>query len=803
MNLTFDWLLWTDRAGMWLATYFLHSTVLLVSALLLSRTMRARRLALQESVLKVALIGGLLTASLQVGFGWQAATGSLPYPSRSAEQRSHHSAADGGAVVGGPALDARADPGNDPATASAAPIAEVHEQGTSEAASPVGTTKLLVSEIPWSALAVGLWSLLALLLTMRLLVAARRLGRTLRTRVEVRDGRLFRLFWRLLAAADVDRPTRLTRTDRLQVPVALGLWGREICLPTRVADGLPQEEQETVLAHELAHLERRDPLWLVGGLLLESVLFLQPLNRLARTRLQEIAEFRCDDYAARLTGRPLTLARCLTEVATWSSIRLEVLAPTMAGRPSGLGRRVRRLLEPGYTGTAARTPGWWLPVAAAALTLVLVAVPGFSVVGEGSEPQEPVEAAGEMEPQKAAESAKPAMAEIGEDVPEAPLTVSEPAPVKVPEPVREISSRVLTRERVVVEPVIAVRAPRAVDVRSRVRTRVLVAPEVPRAEPVLVVQTVPRDIVELAPRIQSRVAMVMESPLEDADSQDRASEHDGRHDEDWDDDWNGDEDWEDDLDELEDQLDEIMDEMDEVFEEEIEVAIEALEDEMDSIEDEMDEIFETEFESFEEELEVQFELFEQDLERLEDSVEERLDRRDSERLEERFENDLERIEDSVDRLEDRVDEKLDRIEERFERSMESRFDHQMEHDLERQLEKMGHRMESESHRLEELAHDLAMQAHERGEHGLSADERQQLLDEAHRLAATAGPTPEELESIRSELERFRSQIRPDVQEMESTRREMRLQLEQLAGELAEGLEEERRSLEELRRKYEG
>ena len=85
MNLAFDWLLLADRVGMWLATYFVHSTVLLVVALLLSRWMGARRLAWQESVLKVALVGGLLTASLQVGFGWQAATGSLPYPSWSAE----------------------------------------------------------------------------------------------------------------------------------------------------------------------------------------------------------------------------------------------------------------------------------------------------------------------------------------------------------------------------------------------------------------------------------------------------------------------------------------------------------------------------------------------------------------------------------------------------------------------------------------------------------------------------------------------------------------------------------------------
>ena len=58
-----------------------------------------------------------------------------------------------------------------------------------------------------------------------------------------------------------------------------------------------------MLAHEVAHLVRRDPHWLVAARVIETVLFVQPLNRLARLRLQEVAEYLSDDWAMARTSR--------------------------------------------------------------------------------------------------------------------------------------------------------------------------------------------------------------------------------------------------------------------------------------------------------------------------------------------------------------------------------------------------------------------------------------------------------------------------------------------------------------------
>ena len=58
---------WAQPVTAWMLTYLLHSTLLLGGAWLLSRFLGQRRLAVQETAWKVALLGGILTAGLQLG----------------------------------------------------------------------------------------------------------------------------------------------------------------------------------------------------------------------------------------------------------------------------------------------------------------------------------------------------------------------------------------------------------------------------------------------------------------------------------------------------------------------------------------------------------------------------------------------------------------------------------------------------------------------------------------------------------------------------------------------------------------
>jgi hypothetical protein len=134
----------------------------------------------------------------------------------------------------------------------------------------------------------------------------------------------------------------LTLSERLTSPVALS--ADEICLPERALSELDPIRMESILAHELAHLVRRDPMWLTIARVIEAVFFFQPLNVIARRRMQEAAEFASDAWASRRVARPLDLAYCLARVAEWTIAAPRLPVPAMAERRGAvLVRRVERL----------------------------------------------------------------------------------------------------------------------------------------------------------------------------------------------------------------------------------------------------------------------------------------------------------------------------------------------------------------------------------------------------------------------------------------------------------------------------
>ena len=67
----------TTIISAWLLTYLLHSTIILSAALAASRLLGGRQLAVQETLLRTALVGGIVTASLQLGFGIVPAAGEV------------------------------------------------------------------------------------------------------------------------------------------------------------------------------------------------------------------------------------------------------------------------------------------------------------------------------------------------------------------------------------------------------------------------------------------------------------------------------------------------------------------------------------------------------------------------------------------------------------------------------------------------------------------------------------------------------------------------------------------------------
>ncbi|HEX7941950.1 MAG TPA: M56 family metallopeptidase, partial [Gemmatimonadaceae bacterium] len=318
----------SSAALAWLLTYLIPSTVLLTLAWGLTRA-RSWSPASADLLWTTALVGGLLTATVQLRLELRpAGTFSLTRAAPAATSRATSHAR----------IPSQAGHTNALVVAS-------EESSSNQPPAPAGAPSAITMAPALSvqAIVAAIWALGALALALsyvaRRLILVGRIG----DRRAVSDGRLLAELEVLSREARLGRRPRLTVTPRISSPIALGI--AEICLPESALQELDLEEQRVMLAHELAHLARRDPLWLAFASLLERVLWIQPLNRMARRRIATSAEYLCDEWAERRTGSGVALARCLAQVAEWiqtSPLGLPVAG--MAEERSLLVSRVEKLL---------------------------------------------------------------------------------------------------------------------------------------------------------------------------------------------------------------------------------------------------------------------------------------------------------------------------------------------------------------------------------------------------------------------------------------------------------------------------
>lgn len=340
----------------WLLTYLLHSTVLLGASALLRIALRERRLGLQEAVLRAAFVGGFVTASLQIGLGVEPLGGVVRVSGiEAAPARTVGSLTLGDVIAGSlpGALDAM--------------------QRSSEvtAAPSLWPT--------WPAALFLAWAVTALIGFGRLGTGAARLRRLLHARAPLAAPELEARAAAVAEGLGLRRPVPLRTAPRLTVPLATGVLRPEVLLPTRALDELGMESQLALCAHELAHVARRDPAWILLARILEAAVPLQPLNTWARRRLQDLAECLSDDLAVCAAGRARGLARSLVDVASWTvgepALPPAVAAGALSAR-SRLGHRVERLMDP--LRTPERPRRLLLPLAAAAVAATALVTPVVS-----------------------------------------------------------------------------------------------------------------------------------------------------------------------------------------------------------------------------------------------------------------------------------------------------------------------------------------------------------------------------------------------------------------------------------------
>ncbi len=136
----------------------------------------------------------------------------------------------------------------------------------------------------------------------------------------------------------------LAISSRIFGPVAMGITRKLVLLPEEMAAQLPAIDIRTIIAHEFAHLYRKDFLKNLIYELLSLPISYHPLFRFTKQQIMESREMVCDEMAAQLAGRE-QYARSLLRLASLLVKGVPVVAPHAIGifDASPFERRLMRL----------------------------------------------------------------------------------------------------------------------------------------------------------------------------------------------------------------------------------------------------------------------------------------------------------------------------------------------------------------------------------------------------------------------------------------------------------------------------
>lgn len=150
----------------------------------------------------------------------------------------------------------------------------------------------------------------------------------------------------LIQRTPLRRSVQVMESALVKVPILLGHLKPLILIPVGTINLLSEEEVEAILAHELAHIIRRDFSLNIFFTLVEILFYYHPGVWLMAATIRSERENCCDDLALFLCKKPLAYARALYKLeAAHQEARLPGLALSFSSKKKQLLHRVRRILN--------------------------------------------------------------------------------------------------------------------------------------------------------------------------------------------------------------------------------------------------------------------------------------------------------------------------------------------------------------------------------------------------------------------------------------------------------------------------
>lgn len=264
-------------------------------------------------------------------------------------------------------------------TAKSSPFAAVAwpiARGSAAASGSIQASRLSPSRLagsdalPWL---VEAWLLGVAFFSLRSVGGFFLLERERRRQSSVVGPRVLEICYTLQDRLGLSRAIAYCECKWLQPPAVIGWFRPVVFLPVTALTGLSEEQLESVIAHELAHIQRFDPFVNVFQVCVETLLFYHPAVWWLNKRIRAEREHCCDETAVALCGNAVEYARALTLMEEWRDA--PVLA--MAANRGPLTERIIRVLGLKTLGTGMRGIG----LTASILCLTAALIAGNALLG--------------------------------------------------------------------------------------------------------------------------------------------------------------------------------------------------------------------------------------------------------------------------------------------------------------------------------------------------------------------------------------------------------------------------------------
>ncbi|HOX78392.1 MAG TPA: M56 family metallopeptidase [Bacteroidales bacterium] len=138
---------------------------------------------------------------------------------------------------------------------------------------------------------------------------------------------------------------KLAESALAHIPITIGYLKPVILVPVGTISGVPPQQLEAILLHEIAHIYRKDYILNILQCIVEMLFFYHPVVWWLSGLIRDEREHICDDIALSINNDQLNYIKALTLMEEMN-VKSPVIASAFTGSRKKLLGRVKRLIKP-------------------------------------------------------------------------------------------------------------------------------------------------------------------------------------------------------------------------------------------------------------------------------------------------------------------------------------------------------------------------------------------------------------------------------------------------------------------------